>query len=44
VAFGIVPALRKAMWVEDCTSSRERAALLSSPCTYLAWLDFFELF
>ena len=40
----MVPALGKAMWVEDCNSSGERAALLSSPCSCLAWLGFFELF
>lgn len=40
----MVPALGKDMRVEDSTSSMERAALLSSPCSYLAWLGFFELF
>lgn len=40
----MVPALGKAVRVEDCISSRERAALLSFPCFNLAWLNFFELF
>lgn len=38
------PALGKAMQVEDWTISGERSGLLSSLCSYLAWLAFSELF
>lgn len=44
MAFGTVPVLGKAMRMEDWTRSRERAALLSSPCSDLAWLGFLEPF